>query len=208
MARDIGSKCKYCRRERTKLFLKGARCETAKCALARRDYPPGMHTWRRRRPSEYSEHLREKQKVKRYYGVLERQFMRYFEMASREAGNTGEHLLVLLERRLDNVVYRMGLALSHGQARQFITHGHITVNGKKVDRPGYLVKPGDVVSVGGDEKMRKAVEEIRQVTESRPAPSWIELKDKPPGGKVTQMPTREDVSIPVQEQLIVEFCSR
>ncbi len=134
--------------------------------------------------------------------------MRYFEMASKEAGNTGEQLLILLERRLGNVVCRMGLALSRRQARQFITHGHITVNGKKVDKSGYLVKPGDVVAVTANERMHKIAEEIREVTKERPVPSWIELKDKPPGGRITQMPTRDEVSIPVQEQLVVEFCSR
>ena len=191
-----------------KLFLKGVRCESAKCGVARREYPPGMHPWRRRRVSDYGTHLREKQRVKRYYGLLEKQFLRYFRIASKKPGNTGEYLLILLERRLDNVVSRMNLALSHAQARQMIVHGNITVNGRKVDRPGYLVRPGDVIGIRSDEAVAKMVEGIREISKNRPIPSWLEFSEKPLGGRMTQMPTREEVSIPVEEQLIVEFCSR
>jgi len=159
MARYTGPKCRLCRREGLKLFLRGTRCESAKCAVTRRETPPGMLSWRRGRLSEYGIQLREKQKVKRYYGVLERQFRRVFAEAVRQPGNTGERLLVLLERRLDNVVLRIGFAPSRAQARQFIVHGHITVNGRRVDRPSFMVKVGDEIGVRAPERSQKLVQE-------------------------------------------------
>ncbi|MFQ5591686.1 MAG: 30S ribosomal protein S4 [Phycisphaerae bacterium] len=210
MGRYIGPVCRQCRREGVKLMLKGARCETAKCAMERqwRSRPPGMHTWRRRRASgDYAVRLREKQKVKRYYGVLDRQFLIYFRMAERSRGNTGETLLALLERRLDNVVWKLGFAPSHRAARTAIAHGHIYVNGRRVNRPSYLASQGDRISVKPGERSRKF---IRQ-TLGDGGPSvqpWLELDASNLEGTVVAMPTREDVQIPVEEQLIIEMCSR
>lgn len=191
------------------MMLKGARCETAKCAMERqwRNQPPGMHAWRRRKPSNYGVRLREKQKVKRYYGVLERQFMLYFSAAERMKGNTGEALLGLLERRLDNVVWKLGFAPSHRAARATIAHGHIYVNGRRLNRPGYLVKEGDRIGVKASEKSQKF---IRQSLGDGGAAmqAWLQLDASKLEGVVAAMPGREDVQIPVEEQLIIEMCSR
>ena len=210
MGRYTGPTCRLCRREGIKLMLKGARCDTAKCPLERqwRNTPPGMHSWRRRRGSEYAVRLREKQKVKRFYGIFERQFRRYFKMAEREKTNTGVALLRLLERRLDNVVYKLGFAPSRAAARQTITHGHIYVNGRKASSPSMLVKVGDKISVKPSEKSQKL---IRQRLEEIGEPSvqnWLKLDTAKLEGTVVAMPSRDDVTIPVEENLIVEFCSR
>jgi small subunit ribosomal protein S4 len=210
MGRYLGSSCKHCRREGMKLMLKGARCETAKCPIEKkqRNLAPGMHGWRRSRASEYAVRLREKQKVKRYYGVLERQFMRYFHKAERTKGNTGEILLQLLERRLDNVVYKLNFAASRKAARQLIAHGHVYVNGRKVNVPDYTTKVGDRVTVKGSDK---SVKRIKQQLESNPnftAQNWLQLDRDRPQAAVVALPAREDIQIPVEEQLVVEFCAR
>ena len=208
MARYTGPKCRLCRREGTKLFLKGTRCETARCSVAKREYPPGMLSTRRKKQSEYGARLREKQKLKRYYGILERQFSRLFGMAERMKGNTGENLLIILERRLDSIVQRLGFASSKAQARQFITHGLITVNAKKVDIPSYLCKVGDVISIKKKDIAEKLFEFIREQTRSNKLPSWLEVAEKPLAGRVRALPTREEVPIEINEQYVVEFCSR
>ena len=210
MGRYLGSSCKYCRREGVKLMLKGVRCETAKCPIEKkqRNVAPGMHGWRRGRGSEYAVRLREKQKVRRYYGLLDRQFMRYFHQAERTKGNTGEILLQLLERRLDNVLYKLNFAASRKSARQLIAHGHICVNGRKVNSGNYIIKVGDHITVKGSEK---SVKKIRQQLESNPnfaAQSWLQLNREKPDATIVALPSRDDVQIPVEEQLVVEFCSR
>ena len=207
MGRYTGPVCKKCRREGAKLFLKGDRCNSGKCGLERRDRPPGMHHWRRGKVSEYGQRLREKQKVKRYYGVYETQFKNYFALASKQKGNTGELLLVLLERRLDNVVCRGGLAFSRPQARQFIGHGHFLVNGKKVDIPSYLIKEGDVITVKPKDNVQKLIKEVYDACTAE-APSWIEKTPDKAEIKVVNMPARSEIQIEIQEQMIVEFCSR
>jgi len=209
MGRYIGPVCRLCRREGIKLMLKGARCETAKCAMERqwRNKPPGMHMWRRRKVSEYGVRLREKQKVKRYYGVLERQFMIYFRRAERTRGNTGDALLSLLERRLDNVIYKLGFAPSHRSARQSISHGHVYINGRRVNRPGFQVRKGDRITVKPSERSQNMVR--AWVGDQGPAvQSWLQLDAQKLEGNVVGLPTREDVQIPVEEQLIIEMCSR
>lgn len=207
MARFTGNVCKLCRREGMKLFLKGQRCFSEKCGINRRDYPPGMHT-RPRKITEYAVQLREKQKAKRIYGVLERQFIKYFKNAVRQKGNTGENLLVLLERRLDNVVLNLGLSLSRFDARQMIAHGHVFVNGRRVDIPSYLVRPGDSIDVRGKEKVKKKAAEAVDLNKGQSLPSWLEANPAELKGKVVQLPKREDVPHPINEQLIVELCSR
>ena len=199
-----------CRRESIKLFLKGVRCDTAKCPIERqgRNTPPGMHGWRRGRGSSYGVHLREKQKVKRYYGVLERQFRSYFAMASKQKQNTGSALLSILERRLDNAVFKSGFALSRRDARQLINHGHIYINGRKVDIASYLVKPGEKISVKPSDKSKKRVKEQVDINKGRVLPGWLSLDEAGPVVTVVAMPTRDDVQIPVEEHLIVEFCSK
>lgn len=209
MGRYLGPVCRLCRREGVKLMLKGARCETAKCAMERqwRSHPPGMHSWRRRKVGDYAVRLREKQKVKRYYGVLERQFIIYFRMAERAKANTGEALLRVLERRLDNVVWKLGFAPSHRAARVAIAHGHVYVNGRRLNRPSYLVKKGDRIGVKPSDRSQKF---IRQ-TLGDGGPSvqpWLQLDAQRLEGVVAAFPTREDVQIPVEEQLIIEMCSR
>lgn len=210
MGRILGPVCRMCRREEKKLMLKGIRCETAKCPMEReyRNNPPGMHMWRRGKTSDYGVRLREKQKVKRYYGLLEKQFQRYFALAERAPENTGVALLKLLERRLDNAVFKAGLAGSRKTARQAIVHGHFLVNGRKVDRPGYLVRPGDRITVRGREKSQKFVR--AQIGEEGPrqVQSWLQVDFGRPEAVVVALPGRDDVNIPVEEQLIVEFCSR
>ena len=209
MGRYIGPVCRLCRREGIKLMLKGARCETAKCAMERqwRSQPPGMHAWRRRKSSDYGVRLREKQKVKRYYGVLERQFMLYFRMAERTKGNTGDALLSLLERRLDNVVWKLGFSPSHKAGRLTIAHGHIYVNGRRVNRPSYLVQKGDKIAVKPAQRSQNLIRQ--NVGEGEMTlQSWLQLDAQKLEGTVEALPTREDVQIPVEEQLIIEMCSR
>jgi len=173
-----------------------------------RNNPPGMHPWRRGKNSEYGVRLREKQKVKRFYGVFDQQFMIYFHMADRAKGNTGVNLLCLLERRLDNVVQKLGFAMSRKGARQVITHGHIHVNGRKLDRPGYLVKPEDKIAVKATERSKKLIREHLEMDPNRPVQSWLEVDQANLEGLVKALPTREDIQIPVEEQLIVELCGR
>jgi small subunit ribosomal protein S4 len=210
MGRILGPVCRLCRREEKKLMLKGVRCETAKCPMEReyRNNPPGMHMWRRGKTSEYGVRLREKQKVKRYYGLLEKQFQRYFALAERAPENTGVALLRLLERRLDNAVFKSGLAGSRKTARQAIVHGHFLVNGRKVDRPGYLVRPGDRITVRVREKSQKYVRAQMGEEGPRQVQSWLQVDVQRPEAVVVALPGRDDVNIPVEEQLIVEFCSR
>jgi small subunit ribosomal protein S4 len=208
MARTTGPVCRLCRRDGLKLFLKGTRCDTPKCAIERRDVPPGMNQTRRGKQTDYGVHLREKQKVKHYYGVLERQFRGYFARAERGKGNTGEALMTLLERRLDNVCHRLGFGLSRAQARQLICHGHVTVNGQRVDIPSYLVKAGDVIRAKNRPKSLQAV--LASLSESRrEVPEFLSRIDGPiPEGRVSRLPGMEDVSIPVQANLIIELCSK
>jgi len=197
-----------CRREGTKLFFKGTRCDTPKCAFERRETPPGMSTFRRGKLTDYGIHLREKQKVKRYYGVLERQFRKYFKQAERAKGNTGEVLMSLLERRLDNVVCRLGFGQSRAQARLIVNHGHVTVNGRRVDVPSYLTRPGDVIRVKDRPKSLQLVQANLEET-GREVPEFLSLTPGPqPEGHVVRLPEVADVSIPVQTQLIVELCSK
>jgi small subunit ribosomal protein S4 len=191
-----------------KLFLKGARCESEKCAIARRDYPPGQVSYRRAKVSTFGEGLREKQKVKRFYGVFEEQFRRYFAEASRSKGNTGETLMILFERRLDNVLCKLGWAGSRADARQVIVHGHVNVNGRRVNVPSYLVKSGDEVKCRPDAKSQKRVRARLDETRGRQCPSWITADAENLSGKIVALPTRDDISIPVQEQLIVELLSK
>jgi small subunit ribosomal protein S4 len=209
MGRHIGPVCRLCRREGLKLFLKGTRCDTPKCAIERREGVPGMHQFRRGKPSEYSIRLREKQKVKRYYGIFERQFRKYFEMASRRPGNTGDALMALLERRLDNVVTRLGFATSRPQARQLIRHGHITINGRKVDIPSYLVRPGETIRAKDREAAKKLVAASLAQEGMPPVPDWLErISTEPAEARVTRLPATQDISLPVTPQLIVELLSR
>jgi small subunit ribosomal protein S4 len=197
-----------CRREGMKLFLKGLRCDTPKCAVERRESAPGMHAFRRGKLTDYGVHLREKQKVKHYYGVLERQFRKYFTEAERGTGNTGESLMTLLERRLDNIVHRLGWGLSRSQARQLVAHGHVTVNSVPVDVPSYLVRPGDVLRIKNRPKSLKMVEAALAECR-RDVPDFLSRVDgAEPEGHVLRLPETADVSIPVQPQLIVELCAR
>ena len=212
MARYTGPVCRLCRREGQKLFLKGARCTSPKCALERRDYPPGQHgqvaRFRRGQPTDYFRQLREKQKVKRVYGVLERQFRRYFREALRTPGLTGENLLILLERRLDNVVYRLGFADSRAQARQLVQHGHFTVNGRRVTIPSYLVRPGDQIAVREGSRKRPYFQERAEMLDEMRVPDWLSLNAADLSARVLGMPRREHVDIPINEQLVVEYYSR
>lgn len=209
MARYTGPVCRLCRREDSQLYLKGDRCFSEKCGYTRRPYPPGQHgQGRKRRPSDYGQQLREKQKVKRMYGLLEKQFRGYYFKATRMKGITGENLLSLLERRLDNVALRCGFTASHAEARQLVRHGHFTVNGKKVNIPSYLVKVGDVVEVReGSRKIQKVIEAIGNADRT-PKPNWIELDRDNFKGKITALPARADVSSEIDEQLIVELYSK
>jgi small subunit ribosomal protein S4 len=209
MARYNGPVCRLCRREGMKLFLKGERCYTEKCAIEKRNMPPGQHgRLRKAKMVGYAVQLREKQKVKRIYGVLEDQFRGYFEQAERTRGGiTGETLLQLLERRLDNVVYRMGLGTSRAQARQLVRHGHFLVNGKKVDVPSYSLKSGDTVAVRETSRQNPTIIHATEEVKGRGVPEWLSLEGEL-GGKVVSMPTREQINLPVQEQLIVELYSK
>jgi small subunit ribosomal protein S4 len=209
MGRHTGPVCRLCRREGLKLFLKGTRCDTPKCAIERREGVPGMHQFRRGKASEYSIRLREKQKVKRYYGVFERQFRKYFDMASRKTGNTGDALMAILERRLDNVITRLGFAISRAQARQIIGHGHVTVNGKKLDIVSYLVKPGDIIAVKDRDHSRNLVNANLEMEGMPPVPDWLDrVAADPPQARVARLPGPQDISLPVTPQLIVELLSR
>ncbi len=210
MARMLPPVCRYCRREGLKLMLKGVRCETAKCPIEKeyRNKPPGMHQWRRGKVSEYGVRLREKQKVKRYYGLLEKQFRRLYERAERGTENTGVTLLQFLERRLDNVVCKAGFTASRRTARQAIAHGHVLVNGRKVDRPSYMVRLNDRITIHGRERSQQYFRAQIGEETSAPPHNWLQVDLKKPEAVVVSMPTRDDVQIPVEEQLIVEFCSR
>ncbi len=208
MARYTGPVCRLCRREGIKLYLKGDRCYSDKCALERRPYPPGMHGQARRKMTEYGLQLREKQRARRIYGVLERQFRRYFEIAERQKGRTGENLLRLLERRLDNVVYRLGFAASRAEARQLVRHGHFTVNGRKVDIPSYLVRVGDVIAVAERSKEMARFAELAAAAAHKTPPPWLEVDVENLRGRVVALPAREDIDVPIREHLIVELYSR
>ena len=208
MARYTESKCKLCRREGVKLYLKGSRCETAKCSFTKKKNPPGQLKRRGKKLSDYGVHFREKQKLKRFYGVYERQFRNYFTKAERKKGNTGENLLVLLERRLDNVLYHFGFGFSRSHARQIINHGHITVNDRRVDIASYLVKPGEVIKPNNKENSIKMVKLNLDSSKNENLPSWLELGDNGLEGRVLQLPTMEEMSIDIQEQLVVELCSK
>lgn len=207
MARNCNNVCKLCRREGVKLFLKGQRCFSEKCGVNRRNYPPGQHV-RPKKGTDYGTQLREKQKVKRIYGVLERQFQHYFAMAQRQKGNTGENLLVLMEWRLDNVLLSLGLAFSRFDARQMVAHGHVFVNGNRIDIAGYLVRPGDEVQVKGGDKIKKKATDAIEMNKGRPLPSWLEAMPTELKGRIIQLPKREDVSAEINEQLIIELCSK
>jgi small subunit ribosomal protein S4 len=207
MGRYIGPVCRLCRREGVKLFLKGEKCIT-KCILDRRRKPPGQHGELRRKQTEYGKRLREKQKLKRIYNVREEQFVRYFEMATKMPGNTGENFLQLLERRLDNVVYRLGFALSRNHARQLIVHGHITVNGRTVDIPSYPVDVGDIISVKEDMRDNPDVQRALEVRGEWTVPKWLSRDIETLTGRVLSLPTRDQIDVPVDENLVVEFYSR
>ncbi|HLM93115.1 MAG TPA: 30S ribosomal protein S4 [Gaiellaceae bacterium] len=206
MARSLGPKCKQCRREGMKLFLKGERCLTEKCAVERRSYPPGEHGRGRIKQSEYLLQLREKQKARRYYGILEKQFRNYYEKAAKAQGITGEALLRMLETRLDNVVYRLGFAASRAQARQIIRHGHFQVNGRRVNIPSFQVRPNDVVSLKAGSLVEQVVRDATDLTAS--VASWLQADHDNLTGKVLKLPERTDIDTPVQEQLIVELYSK
>jgi small subunit ribosomal protein S4 len=208
MARYTGPACKLCRREGIKLFLKGERCYSAKCALDRRGFPPGQHGQRRTKATEYGTQLREKQKVRRIYGVLERQFRRFFSLAERQRGITGENLLVMLERRLDSVVYRMGFATSRAASRQLALHGHILLDGKKVNIASMLIKPGQVLSVAPNSREREDVKESLKSQEKRGFPSWVDMNVEKLQGTFKALPGKDDIALPVKEQLIVELYSK
>lgn len=212
MARNIEPSCKQCRREGMKLYLKGDKCYTEKCPFDERAYPPGQHgkesAFRRRKLSDYAMQLREKQKARRIYGVLERQFRRYYREAQRRPGLTGENLLAVLESRLDNIVYRLGLADSRAQARQLVQHGHFTVNGRKTNIPSFLVRPNDVVGVRPESRRAKYFKERKDLLGKRAVPAWLSFDEETMDGRVLVLPTRQEIDVPVQEQLIVEFYSR
>ena len=208
MARYTGPVCRLCRREGTKLFLKGDRCLTGKCALDRRSTAPGQHGAANKKMREYGLQMREKQKTKRYYGVLEKQFGNYFEEADRKEGMTGENLICLIERRLDNVVYRMGFAASHKEARQLVLHGHFTVNGKKVNIPSLIIKAGDVISVKEASRDSVKFKALAEAAANANAPKWLEVKAEAMTATVLTLPAREDVDFDFNEQLIVELYSK
>ena len=208
MARYTDEQCRICRREGQKLFLKGSRCYSDKCSISRRNYAPGQHGQKRAKLSEYGTQLREKQKTKSYYGVGEKQFRGYFQMASNKKGVTGDNLLQILESRLDNVVYRLGFGASRAQARQLVNHGQFEVNGKKVDIPSYLVKAGDVITVRENKKENATIKANVEANAARPVPAWLELNNETLSGKVVRLASREDVDIPIEEHLIVELYSK
>lgn len=208
MARYTGPACKLCRREGIKLFLKGERCYSAKCAIDRRGFPPGQHGQRRTKATEYGTQLREKQKVRRIYGVLEKQFRRFFHHAERQHGITGENLLVMLERRLDNVAFRMGFGPSRSAARQLVQHGHLLLDGKKATIPSMLVKPGQVLSVAPASREIAIIGENLKSQEKRGFPSWVDMQIEKLQGTFKALPSKDDIALPVKEQLIVELYSK
>ena len=208
MSRYKDEQCRICRREGQKLFLKGNRCYTDKCSVTRRNYAPGQHGQKKTKLSEYGMQLREKQKTKAFYGVGERQFRKYFEMAANKKGITGENLLQILESRLDNVVYKLGFGASRAQARQYVTHGHFQVNGKKVDIASYLVKAGDIIAVRENRKDNKTIKENMELIKNRVIPEWLEMDAENLTGKVTRLASREDIDVQVSEHLIVELYSK
>ncbi|MGN0463198.1 MAG: 30S ribosomal protein S4 [Acutalibacteraceae bacterium] len=208
MARYTGAVCKLCRREGKKLFLKGDRCYTGKCSVERRAYAPGQHGQGRKKNSEYGLQLRAKQQARRYYGIQEGQFHKYFLMAERKTGVTGENLLQICESRLDNVVYTLGWASSRAEARQLVTHAHYLVNGNKVDIPSYLLKPGDVVSIKAKSRDSEKIKAVVENNASRPVPAWLDLNRETLEAKVVALPTREQIANDVEEHLIVEFYSK
>lgn len=208
MAKYTESVCRLCRREMQKLFLKGDRCFTDKCAVERRNYPPGEHGTGRSRFTEYGNQLRAKQKVKRMYGLMEKQFHGYFKRAERMKGVTGNNLLILLESRLDNMVYRMGFATSRAEARQLVCHGHFRVDGRKVDRPSYVTRPGQVIDLRERSRSIARIQEAVQTATRRGVPKWLELDAANYKGVVAGLPSREDLTMPIEEQLIVELYSR
>lgn len=208
MARYTGAVCRLCRREGAKLFLKGQRCYTDKCAVARRSYAPGQHGQNRKKVSEYGLQLRAKQTAKRYYGVLESQFAKYFEMAEKKSGVTGENLLQILESRLDNVIYRLGWASSRAEARQLVLHRHFTVNGRTVNIPSYLVKVGDMVAIKDESKQSPKFKLIAEVNGGRPVPAWLDLNADAAEAKINTLPARADIDLEVEETLIVELYSK
>jgi small subunit ribosomal protein S4 len=208
MARYTDASCRLCRREGEKLFLKGEKCYTEKCVVQKRAYAPGQHGQQKKKMSEYGMQLREKQKARRFYGILESQFRKYFEMAARKKGVTGENLLQILETRLDNVVYRLGLATSRAEARQFVNHGHFLVNGKRLDIPSYLVNVNDEISLSDKFRKSPRVKEIDEMAGGRVVPQWLSYDIDNFTGKVLQLPAREDVDLQVKEHLIVELYSK
>ncbi len=209
MARYTDPVCRLCRREGVKLFLKGERCYTDKCAIERRNYPPGQHgQGRRRKVSEYAVQLREKQRLRRMYGLLEKQFRRYFEMAENSKDITGEALLNFLERRLDNMVYRLGMATSRSEARQLIRHRHFAVNGQRVDIPSYLVRPGDEITVRESSRTKDVFKRAVEISQRRGVPEWLELDGAAFTGKVKRLPLRSELAMPINERLVVELYSK
>lgn len=202
------AKCALCRREGIKLYLKGTRCDGPKCTFDRRDYPPGEHPFRRGKISEYAVRLREKQRCKRIFGVREAQFRRYFRLAERLKGNTGENLFRILERRIENVVYRLGFALSRRHARQLVGHGLILVNGRRVDRPGYLVQPNDVITPRKIERVGELVKGFHEQVKGRSLPSWLGVQEEPLEGRVAALPKADELAEGFEPQLIVEICAR
>ncbi len=208
MARYTGAVCRVCRREGDKLFLKGDKCYTDKCAIANRSYAPGQHGQGRKKQSEYGTQLREKQKAKKYYGLLEKQFHHYFELAEKMSGMTGENLLKLLESRLDNAVYRAGFAMSRPEARQLVSHAHFTVNGKKVNIPSYLVKPGDVVAIREKSMSSDKIKMIQEANASRPSLNWLSVDRARGQATVVNLPERNEIDLQVEEHLIVELYSK
>lgn len=208
MARYTGAVCRQCRREGQKLFLKGERCYTSKCAFEHRPYAPGQHGQGRKKNSEYGMQLRAKQMTRRYYGVLESQFKHYYEIAETKEGKTGEALLAILESRLDNVVYKLGWASSHAEARQLVNHGHFKVNGRRVDIPSYLTKPGDVITVAEGSRSSEKFKTVFEANASRPVPKYLEVNNDAFEGKVIAVAQREEIDFPVDETLIVELYSK
>lgn len=208
MARYTGAVCRFCRREGQKLFLKGERCYTDKCSVVRRNYAPGQHGQGRKKSSEYGIQLRAKQMTRRYYGVLENQFRHYYELAEKKEGKTGEALLSILETRLDNVIYRLGWASSRAEARQLVVHGHFQINGKRVDIPSYLTKPGEVISICEKSRNSAKIKAVLETNASRPIPKWLEVNREALEAKVLSAPTREDIDLAVEETLIVELYSK
>ncbi len=208
MARYTGAVCRQCRREGQKLFLKGEKCYSEKCAIVKREYAPGQHGRGRKKESEYGIQLRAKQKAKRYYGVLESQFRKYFDMAERREGRTGENLLRVLESRLDNVVYRLGFASSRAEARQLVLHGHYTVNGKKVNIPSFLVKAGDVIAVSEKSRSSEKIKTVVETCGARPVPVWLDKNGDALTATITRLPNRDEIDLDVPEHLIVELYSK